>query len=325
MAFSAWHHRERLTYALFPAKAVGGAVTDARDEVTRARHAVQDLHGFVVWSSNRYGNHDILKMSLPDMSISRLTTHPHAEFFPRISPDGRSIVFARSRQPRVSQRDQVPWDVILLDLTSGSERRIAEYATTPTWSDDGRRIFFLRGSESALYRFDLAVGSETLIFRSGTPPLPRGVALFEPDMNPNRDQIAVTFRGAERTTALVSHSRGVERIGDGCQMAWSPDASFLYWIDQGGRQQNQVVRQDVATGARRIWLDLPEPFSHEYFPRMSRESRFLVLGASAGGHEHDLADYEIFLWRIGMPAEQAVRLTYHSGNDNWPDIFLRAD
>jgi len=51
----------------------------------------------------------------------------------------------------------------------------------------------------------------------------------------------------------------------------------------------------------------------------------MVLGASAEGHEHDRADYEIFLWRVDTPPETAVRLTFHTGNDNWPDLFLRAD
>jgi hypothetical protein len=126
-------------------------------------------------------------------------------------------------------------------------------------------------------------------------------------------------------TALASNSGALSRFSDGCQLAWSPDASFLYWIDHGGLKENLLMRRDLATGEQRPWLDLPEPFSHEYFPRMSRDGRYLVLGASTGGHEHDLADYEIFLWRIGTPAREAVRLTYHSGNDNWPDIYLRAN
>jgi hypothetical protein len=46
-----------------------------------------------------------------------------------------------------------------------------------------------------------------------------------------------------------------------------------------------------------------------------------VLAATQRGHDHDIADYEIYLWEVGTPADTAVRLTYHSGNDRWPDIF----
>jgi hypothetical protein len=55
---------------------------------------------------------------------------------------------------------------------------------------------------------------------------------------------------------------------------------------------------------------------------LSSDGRYLVLGASAGGHEHDVADYEIFLWSVESPIDTAVRLTFHSGNDNWPDVFV---
>jgi hypothetical protein len=48
----------------------------------------------------------------------------------------------------------------------------------------------------------------------------------------------------------------------------------------------------------------------------------LIYGASTGGHEHDTADYEIFLWPISSPMSSTVRLSYHTGNDNWPDVFL---
>jgi Tol biopolymer transport system component len=105
---------------------------------------ISRLNGWVVWSSNRFGNHDILKMNLADRSIHRLTEHPHAESFPRISPDGRKIIFARSRQPWVSLRNPIPWDVYLLDLESGSERLLAEFGNAPTWSTDGSLAYFQR-------------------------------------------------------------------------------------------------------------------------------------------------------------------------------------
>ena len=55
---------------------------------------------------------------------------------------------------------------------------------------------------------------------------------------------------------------------------------------------------------------------------VSADGKWLVWCATARGHEHDRYDYEVFLWRIGRPAEEAVRLTFHSGNDRWPDICV---
>ena len=69
-------------------------------------------------------------------------------------------------------------------------------------------------------------------------------------------------------------------------------------------------------------LDMPGEWSHEYFPRVSNDGALLAFGASRGDHEHDVADYEIFLWRIGTPPEQAARVSFHTGNDQWPDVWV---
>jgi hypothetical protein len=47
-----------------------------------------------------------------------------------------------------------------------------------------------------------------------------------------------------------------------------------------------------------------------------------VWGATDKGHDHDLFDYELYIWKIGEPVESATRITYHTGNDRWPDIWL---
>ena len=48
-----------------------------------------------------------------------------------------------------------------------------------------------------------------------------------------------------------------------------------------------------------------------------------MRGASAEGHEHGRANYEMFVWRIGTPPETALRVTTHStANDQWPDLWI---
>jgi hypothetical protein len=69
-------------------------------------------------------------------------------------------------------------------------------------------------------------------------------------------------------------------------------------------------------------MDLPGRRSHEYFPRLSPDGKWLVWGATDKGHDHDLFDYELYIWKIGEPVESATRITYHTGNDRWPDIWL---
>jgi len=279
--------------------------------------------GFVVWSSNRNGNHDILLMQLPERRIKRLTSHPHTEYFPRISPDGKKIVFARSHKPRVSQRKQEPWDVILLELDSGKERLLAKNGNAPTWSADGKRVYFQRDA-THFVEHHVATGKERVLFSSGQGNIQKKTVLGTPQYNEKSKRFAVTLRNAQHATGTLDLEGDFNRISDGCQMTWNKQGEFLYFIDYGGRMKNAVYRHDPKKGKTEMWLDLPGEFSHEYFPKLSNDENYMVLGSSAGGHEHDRADYEIFLWQPGTSPDSAERLTFHTGNDNWPDVYINS-
>ncbi len=313
--------KTRRAGALTPPGA-GEAVTVAADELTHRADVLGGVRGFVVWSSNRFGNHDLLRMDLPDLRLSRLTSHPNVETFPRISPDGRSVAFARSREPWVSQRNPLPWSVHVLDLASGRERLVSQSGNTPTWSEDGATIYFQRNGGEVVAH-ELSTGAETVPFSAGKKgAIPASVLLQTPSFSQTRAAMAVTCRGAWRGTLVVPVDGSPRKVGGGCQLAWAPDSSFLTFVDDGGRMKNAIYRVDAMSLERTLWLDLPGPYSHEYFPKVSNDVRWLVLGACATGHEHDTADYEIFLWKIGSAPEAAVRLTHHTGNDCWPDVFI---
>jgi hypothetical protein len=72
-------------------------------------------------------------------------------------------------------------------------------------------------------------------------------------------------------------------------------------------------------------IDLPGSMSHEYFPHPSRDGRWLVWGASRGGHAPDVSDYDVFLWRSGTPWKEALRITASAANDQWPDVYAEPE
>ena len=80
-----------------------------------------------------YGQHDLVRLDWPGGKLSRLTTDPHVDRSPKISPDGTRVAFARSRLPWVSFRNNDEWDVWVLDLATGRERRLAERGAEPDW------------------------------------------------------------------------------------------------------------------------------------------------------------------------------------------------
>lgn len=280
------------------------------------------LRGFVIWSSNRFGNHDLVMLTLPDQQLTRLTTDPHTEYFPRISPDGSKVVFCRSREPWVSQRNYFAWDVYLLDLPTGEIRLLAGNGNSPTWSADGEKVYFQRRGNQ-LVEHTLAGGKESVLFETGKNlPLDASVLLETPHWNESRHALAATLRGGRRGTVVIDSGKTVRPVGDGCELTWAPDGSFLYYVDHGGRGGNSFYKVNPETLSRTLWYDAPGEFSHEYFPRLANTGDVLVFGASSGGHEHDQADYEIFLWPVGSQMTNTARLSFHTGNDNWPDIFL---
>ncbi|MBN1521305.1 MAG: PD40 domain-containing protein, partial [Candidatus Aureabacteria bacterium] len=282
------------------------------------------LRGMIVWSSNRYGQHDILMIILPGFKVTRLTEHPHVDYYPRISPDGKKIVFARSQMESVSQRDNIHWDVYLLDIQSGKERLLAKNGNAPSWSGDGEKVYFQKNG-GEFVEHEINTGRENLLFKSGLKPVPGNIVLGSPSYNSLTGELAVTLRGRKRMTAIYTRDKKSFRIGDGCQVTWSSDRSFLYYIDRGGKLSNGIYQYFPKDRKKTLWLDMPLPFSHEYFPKMSNDGRYLVFGASAEGHEHDTADYEIFLWKIGTKPEEIVRITHHQANDCWPDIYVYAE
>lgn len=286
-------------------------------EQTALEQAWGGRSGFIVWSSTMHGQHDLVRMDWPSGRMSRLTTDPHVDRFPTISPDGQRVVFARSRQEWVSFRNEEEWDIWVLDLAGGQETRVAEYGIDPAWTADGRAVLFQR-SGTGVVQVETDTGRETVLLAAR-----EGERFETPTLHPDGRRLAATLRGKRRGTVLVDLPSGRETpVAGGCQLAWVPGGDWLVLVEGGGRMKNRICRADSSGGNLETLLDMPEPWSHEYFPRVSNDGALLVFGAAAKGHEHDTADYEIFLWRIGTPPESAARVSFHTGNDQWPDVWV---
>ena len=119
-------------------------------------------------------------------------------------------------------------------------------------------------------------------------------------------------------------------MGQGAQIAWAPDGASVYWTDDRGKEQGRIAREPVVAGTpaddrdpdKILLVDLGGKRSRERFPRLSNDGKWLVFGAAINDLENDLEDYELFLWEVGSSATSATRLTFHSANDRWPDVFV---
>ncbi len=325
------HLPERLLTRWIPPR--GGRLKDLTpEEREAARTLARRLDARIVWSSNRGGNHDLYLLNLKSLTLRRLTTDPHVDFFSRFSPDGTKIVFLRSQRPWVSFREETAWDVYLINADGSGERLLARGGYHPTWTADGRGIIFHR--QTRVFRYDLASGQESLVL-DVAKEFPGVTEFGDVELSPDGRRWAFPLRGNFRGAFGLSGSFSGAAVFDAgartlafltreqaCQTTWAPHDGAVLWMAASGHGGTQVMRAPAPGAPGEVFMDLPGRYSHEYFPKLSNDGRWLVWGAAAEGHEHDRADYEIFLWEVGTPWEQAVRLTHHPGNDQWPDLFV---
>lgn len=291
------------------------------EEREAAETLARRLDARIVWSSNRDGNHDLYLLDLRSQAVHRLTRHPHVDFFSRFSPDGTKIVFLRSQRPWVSFREETAWDVYLINADGSGERLLARGGYHPTWTADGRGILFYRGMQ--VFRLELASGQEQLIF-DAKQAIPGVTRAGDFELSADGARLAMGIRGPFDGAAVWDFGRRTLTPltkAQACQTTWAPDGAVL-WTAATGRGGTQIMHTTALGAQGEVFIDLPGRYSHEYFPKLSNDGRWLVWGAAAEGHEHDRADFEIFVWEVGTPWEQAVRLTYHPGNDQWPDLFV---
>ena len=109
---------------------------------------------------------------------------------------------------------------------------------------------------------------------------------------------------------------------EGCQLCWMPGYEKMIFTNHGHIGDNAFEIVDPETSEVVTLLDLPTEYNHVYFPRFSEDGKWLIYGASKGDHEHDQADYDIFLWKVGSPVESIHHLAADRGNDSWPDLHV---
>ncbi len=289
------------------------------------------VKGLIVWSSSRFGNHDLFTMKADGSELKQLTQGEAVDWYPRFSPDGQQILFTRSRGGWVSEQDANrpgKWDLYLMPTTGGEPRRVVENASWGIWIGP-QKILFSRGTQ-VLTR-ELAGGAETLLADSAQIPALGGAELQNPHLSPDGGYLAMTLRGARRETGVLAlATKTWTQTGEGCQVNWFPAGDRIYWVNPSGNGGSELFAQALKEGkpVRKLgydelrFVDIPGPRSHEYFPQLDASGRWLVWAATQRGHDHDIADYELYLWEVGSAPSEATRLTFHSSNDRWPDLHV---
>lgn len=322
--------------ALFGCSSLSGEPPKGADEAPPAEAAAlmrevgEKAAGSIVWSSSRVGNHDLFTMKTDGSDVKQITKGDEVDWFPRYSPSGGQILFCRSKQGWVSERDanaSEKWDIYTIKPDGSDAKKVVDGASWGSWISEDE-ILFVRGTK--VFKSKLG-GEETALMDSEGVSDLGGALLQQPELSSDGKFLAVTLRGSKRETGIWNIAKKTwTQTGLGCQINWTPDSSSIYWVHPTGNGGSRVLKMPISDGTppkdvdedKLELMDLPGRRSHEYFPQLSRDGKWMVWGITQRGHDHDTADYEIYLWEVGTPPEKAARLTYNSANDRWPDVFI---
>ena len=173
--------------------------------------------GRIVYVSQESGNADIWSMNADGSDRKQLTSDPHSDTWPVVSPDGRSIVFMSDRagaeniwRMEVDGRNQTR-------LTSERIER------SPVFSPDGRFIFYnsWNSGKASIWKIPLEGGQPTPV---------TGDLSFQPAVSPDGRLLA--YYGSGKILVVPVEGGPPIKTFDqiSSKMQWTPDGRALTYL-----------------------------------------------------------------------------------------------
>src|SRR5581483_3282273 len=256
-----------------------------------------------VWLKSR-ANHNVTAKR--EGGPINLTSHVASDRFPKVSPDGKKIVFT-------SNRDGLP-EIYVLNLDGGGVRRLTFNSTeelAPSWSPDGARILYdvMTGSGAASDIWVMSAdGSNQHKLTGGVGYNSR--AVFSPDGK----RIAFASRsdaGDENNFDIqVMNADGTDRHsitsdpGFETEPAWSPDGrriAFARTLEKG-YSDIFVINAD---GTNPVNLT-NTPAAHESLPAWSPDGRLIAFVTDRHAQKNN-AD----VWVMNADGSNPRPVTHH--------------
>ena len=313
----------------------GKPVEPEKEETAANQALTKGLKGKIIWSTSRDGNHDIYIQNIDGSDMKPLTKGPKTDWYSHFSPDGKQVLYTRSKMDWTVETDaNYPerWDTWVINSDGTGEKMLIPQSTWANWTRDGKSIVYSRAAK--VFKCNADGTGEALLI--DTDQQLKGALAQHPSLSDDGKFLALTLRGSGRETGIFNlETKKYFTSGGGCQFSFFPKSHRCIRVNETGVGGTSIFAFDLKDdgthgkidggkidGKSIVFMDMPGRRSHEYFPRLSPKGDYLIWGITQRGHDHDIADYEIYLWKIGDAPEKAARLTWHSGNDRWPDIWF---
>jgi eukaryotic-like serine/threonine-protein kinase len=221
---------------------------------------------------------------------TKITDQQGREFFPSLSPDGQSLVYASRLSGNYDIYSKRVGSRKIFNLTEGS----AAQESQPALSPDGKRIAFRRTNPDG--SGGICVMSET--GESVRPLTPLG---FNPAWSPDGKEIICAESSVENFSRRQTHSRlwiinaqtGESRIffeGDAVQPNWSPNAHRIaYWSFNEETSQREIWTIPAVGGEP---LAVTSDNFVDFSPVWSADGKHLYFISSRSG--------TMALWRVAI-------------------------
>ena len=327
---------------IYTMPAAGGKAKRLTEPFQEASHPDWSRQGdLVTLQCYAGGTFHIWTMKPDGTGLKQVTTGHGDDREPRISPDGKTIVFASDRAFKTAPNGASigSYDIWTVPVSGGEPTRLTssdEDEFGPSWSPDGKSIAFVSGlgiSATSIYSLDISTGKQTLL-RKAT-----GNNRFEaPSWSPDGKHLAfVEFEAAD----IRSVNSGILKIvaGDGSgtpvtaqsmdafpfPAIWVSPTDFLYTGSghilkasvEGGKETPVVFTADIPYQ--------PHGFKHKVFDYDSVAAK-QVKGIYAPSLSPDgksvafVALNQVYVMPVGGKPKAITNDTFYKQGTTWsPD------
>ncbi|HJU92616.1 MAG TPA: protein kinase [Pyrinomonadaceae bacterium] len=231
----------------------------------------------------------------PSYNFEQLTFQSGPEFFPSLSPDGKSIAYAS----RASEN----WDIYVQTAGSGSAINLTQNSSAddsqPAFSPDGNRIAFRSEREGGgIFVMNASGDAPSRVIDFGYSPSwsPDGAHILvgtekipQPSTRPTKSQLwKIDLRTGER-----------QRIseGDALQPTFSPNQKRIaYWSRSSRYGQREHIWTIPVSGGEAVAVT--DGSFTDLNPVWSPDGKYLYFSSNRGGSSN--------IWRVGIDENTGV-------------------